>query len=471
MKLQGALEENILTVLCWNEQHAAELTLRLKPELFSTRAYRKVAETAFEHIERFSVPPRHHLNDLLEEAMRKGEEGKLLSNVVDAMARLAPELQVDYVMGELDRFIRTRQMTLALETASEALQRGELETAQEALYEQNLGSAPLTPGIWLTDAPRMLSVLDKREEDYISCGIDALDEREVRLAPKTMTTFIAPPKRGKSWWLVEVGKRALMHGHSVLHITLENSEELTARRYLQSLFAMSKAKAQQQRTAFFVRDSVGQCTAIEFNTRTSEALLEAPRGKLAERLRGFNQRAPFLIKEFPTGTLSISGLNSYLDMLKRQHNFSPDVMLVDYPDLMALDPANLRVSLGQTFVKLRGIFVARNIAGAVVTQGGRASTTAKVVSESHVAEDFSKIATSDTVLTYSQTGEERKLGLARILVSNARDAEDKYIALISQNYPTGQFCLDSIYMNQYLEQEINKLAGPGDANEAQHQED
>lgn len=471
MRLQGALEENVLTILCWHPVHAPDLTLRLRPELFSSRTYRRIAETAFEYIAKYSQPPGRHLPDLMEDALRKGEEGKLLNQTIDAMDRLYKEIQADYVMAEIDHFVRKREMTMALEAASEALQQDDLQKAQDALYEQNVITSPHTPGIWLTDAPRMLSVLDQHDDDFISCGVDALDDRGVHLEPKTMTVLIAPPKRGKSWWLIEVGKRALMHGKSVLHITLENSEQLTARRYMQALFSMTKDKAQQIRSAVFIKDEQGYPVSVDFNNRMTEGLKTTPRARLARRLRGFSTRARFLIKEFPTATLSIPSLNAYLDVLSRQHNFRPDVLLIDYPDLMAIDKNNLRVALGQTFQQLRGIFVARNIAGATVTQGGRVASTAHTVTSNMVAEDFSKIATADTILTYSQSMEERRAGIARIMVAEARDAEDKWIAAISQNYATGQFCLDSAFLTEVLEKELNRVTGAsGEADEEVHKE-
>lgn len=228
---------------------------------------------------------------------------------------------------------------------------------------------------------------------------------------------------------------------------------------------MTARQAQVVRTAVFVKDAVGLCTGVNFEDRTPDVLATASRAGLIKRLRGFKNKARFLIKEFPTGSLTVAELNAYLDHLERAHDFIPDVMIVDYPNLMAINAANLRLELGQLFKKLRGIFVARNIAGAVVTQGSKVAANARVVTSSMVAEDFSIIGTADTVLTYSQTSDERKLGLARILVSEARDAEDKYIVLISQAYATGQFCLDSVYMSKFMETEVERLTGDGTPND------
>jgi len=81
----------------------------------------------------------------------------------------------------------------------------------------------------------------------------------------------------------------------------------------------------------------------------------------------------------------------------------------------------------------------------------------------HVAEDWSKIGTADTVLTFSRTARERERGLARVGVEAARGAEDGYSVLIAQNYHVGQFCLDSVRMTPQVRQEVERETGDGEA--------
>jgi replicative DNA helicase len=457
MLLTGSLEENVLTALCWHEAHAPALALRLRPELFSTRAYRKIAETAFDHIARYGTPPRAHLPDLLEDALRRGDEGKLLWQTIEAMQRLEPELQPDYVLGELDRFIAIREMSLAVERAADALHAGDLEEAQQALYS----SAPqpnMSSGIWLADPKQSLRFLDQKEEDYFPSGVEVLDDAGVRPARKTLFLVMAPTKKGKSWWLVEIAKQALLHRKSVLYVTLEMSEQQLAQRLVQALFAMTRDKAKTLRVPLFRRSETGAMN-ISFEELSPEVLDASSKKVVAKKLRALQKRPPLLIKEFPTGTLTTAQLSAYLDAIKRQHDFTPDVLIVDYGDLMQISREHLRVDTGRAFVELRGIAMQRNLALVTATQGNRQSANARVVNHTHVAEDWSKIATADTVCTYSQTAEEKKIGLARILVSAARDARDQYLTLISQCYDTGQFCLDSIYMSAYVQTEVDRLTG------------
>jgi replicative DNA helicase len=125
---------------------------------------------------------------------------------------------------------------------------------------------------------------------------------------------------------------------------------------------------------------------------------------------------------------------------------------------MALDRANMRISLGSIFVSLRGIATQRNAAMVVATQGGRDAANSQTTRATQVSEDYSKVMTADTIVTYSQTSKEKKLGLARLLVDAARAAKDGFMILITQAYGIGQFCLDSTFMSDDIEQSVERLS-------------
>jgi replicative DNA helicase len=459
-QLKGALEDNVLTALCWSDQHAANVSMQVPAELFATRAYREIAEKAIDHLQRYNIPPKGHLRDLLEDKLRRGDEGILLKRTLDAMEELQANFQPEFVLEQLQHFIAMRKLSMAVEQAADALNEGDVDKAREALFEQDLAPKQ-TPGIWLNDPKRALSFLDHRDEDFFSSDIDVLDDLGVRPRRKTLTLMIAAAKRGKSTWLVGVGKRAILHHQKALHITLENSEELTSKRYTQALFAMAAdSRDASIRVPVFKRDSLGRCLSIEHDVLTPEVLRPEARKQLGKRLSAL--RGKLLIKEFPTSTLTIAQLNAYLDVLERAESFIPDLLIIDYPDLMAVgDVRDMRVNLGKLFAQLRGIGVARNMAVVAVTQGNRSSDHARTVTAGMVAEDWSKIGTADTVLTYSQTSEEKEIGLARVLVAAARDARDKYVVMISQSYATCQFCIDSVYMSKFVESEVDRMTGNG----------
>jgi hypothetical protein len=140
-------------------------------------------------------------------------------------------------------------------------------------------------------------------------------------------------------------------------------------------------------------------------------------------------------------------LEAYLDLLQQQFNFVPDILILDYPDLMSIDSGNLRIDTGRTFIGLRGLAVKRNMALATTTQGNRKAATAKTTRESDIGEDWSKVPTCDYLVTYSQSEAEEERGFARLLVEKARTAKKHYTILITQNYEIGAFCLSSVRMD------------------------
>ena len=460
--LAGSLEDNILTLLVHSAEHAANIAIQIAPELFSTPKYRTIAQKAGDYLLVYGKPPGVHMRDLLETELTRGDDGKIFARHCDDMDALVPDLNAQYVLDGLAHFIASRKLAQAIEDADEHLRAGDLEGAERALYQRDTAQAS-SPGIWLHDAEAMLKWMNVSESDYFTSGIDALDVRGVRPARGELFLIIGAKKIGKSWWAIELGKQNIQRKKKVLHITLENSEDVTAKRYIQALYAMTASKSETVRYPIFKRDQLGRFTTIDYDQRVAEGITAETAPRIAKKLRGLKTRSRLLMKQFPTGSLTIPQLTAYLDQLARNENFRPDLLVLDSINRMSVNSDKIRTDLGQLAIKLRGVAVSRNIAIVTTTHSNRAGDSAKVVSGAqHVGEDYSLTGTADTVCTISRTKQERENGRARIFVDASRNAEDKWLAMISQNFMTGQFAIDSVYMAKHVEQEIERLDSEND---------
>lgn len=462
-QLKGALEENVLCALCYNEECAAQLLLLITPDMFDTPGKRKIAERAMEYIRKYNQPPGRHLYDLFaDETRQQNASGLVYRETFKAIDELATHLQPKYVMDMLGTFIETARVRKLLDNATTALASGDVEGAKLALVAKD-AQVSFSHGTWLHRPEEMLRFLSRAlDEDLYSSGIDELDARNVRPSRKTIIALVAPPKGGKTWYLINQGKKNLARRKTVLHLTCENSEELTAKRYIMALYAMSTHQLTNVRLPFFDRIEGGG-VSLRFDVLDNDPIVinESQRSTIAAKLIQLDKRPRLLIKEFASGTLTVPMIVAFLDMLERSEGFVPDLLIVDYPKMMRLDPHNYRLDLGRVLIELRGIAVNRNMAVSTVMQGSKLSKTAHIVSSRMVAEDYSIVGTADTILTYSQTPEEKDRGLARILVDAARDAPDAFLVMISQSYDTGQFALDSVFMTKHLETEAERATGPG----------
>ena len=455
---QAALQQSILSLLCHDQQTAQILSVKVTPDLFLGRQGRLIAETAINFIRAYGQPPRDQLDYLLENELKRGEEGKLLGQTLDILKRDFATLSSEFILAELNDFEEKQRMTVALQNSLEELDRGDLVKAKEQLGSIALSTrANPDNEIWLTDTAKMFRFLDKQETDFISSGIEAVDKVGARPAKGTVTFLIAPTGKGKSWFLLNVVKAAIQNHHNVLYITLEMDADIAAKRLLQSMFALTATEAKTIKSPIFTVDDKGALT-INYQEIKRESIM-TQRGRLSKLITDARSWPRVVIKRFPSGQLTVNALDAYLEYLKREKGFVPDVVSLDYAELMKLSADNLRIDIGRLWVALRGNAAERNYALVSASQGNKDSDKAKTVYRSMAAEDWSKVGTADVVYTYSQTPEEQKLGLSRILIAKSRDSEDRIMILNAQSYQTGQFSIDSVLMSRDVTEQLDQLTG------------
>jgi hypothetical protein len=468
--LEENLEDNVLTMLGWDFELAPTFAMQLTAELFSTREYQRIAKFALDHVARYGVPPRNHLSDYMEREIRH-RDGTFLRDVINGMEALHPRLQGRVVQNDLDRFIERRKMAMSLDTAYDRLDKDDMDGARDALYAASAVVKP-RPGVWLHDTAKWLSFLDRPEGIEFSSGIDLLDERGIHPGRGELYLHMGPRKSGKTWKLIQIGRRAVEAHLDALHITLENSTAITQQRYTQAFLQLTIEEAKTLRLPSFTFDGTRRLR-LEWKEFPDYSTGEPSPGAIREQSATglgmalepykFTGKAGspgrLLVQEFPTGTLTVAQLNNLLDHLERSDSFKPDIVILDYINLMEMgDIRQHRLSLGRLGVALRGIAVSRNLAMVTATQTNRASASARIVTGTHVAEDWSLIGTADTVVAYSQTAQERSINLARIYVDACRTAPDKWTAQITQSYATGQFCTNSVPMSPEVAEEVSRFA-------------
>lgn len=446
-RLSVSLQENLLVLLVFSTKAAPLIRNSVPLPLYSSQLYREVVSRVYDYLDQYKKPPGDHLPDLFDDEL-KGDKASHYGELFEALYSQKTKIHEDYILGQLEAFVRQQSLKSSIISASEALQEGDLDRAEEQLHVGLKTRLSLfTPGTTLADGIR-LAYAHLVRRDVVSTGIKELDKWNLGPARGELHLFIALPKAGKTWWLVNMAKRCLLSRLRVVYVTLEINEAQIAQRMIQSLFSVLRNKAKVSVTRL-KSDDLGRLLRFEQETLTGRMSLDdvTSRPAVEKKLGRLHGKDNLIIKAFPTKALTVSALRAYLDMLERSSGFVPDMVVVDYPDLMKVESKNYRIDLGILYGELRGVAVERNVGMICASQSNRSGASAKMITDIHAAEDFSKIATADTVLTYTQTMSERELGLARIFVSNSRAGDkDRFVVLISQAYSVGQFVLSSTPM-------------------------
>jgi replicative DNA helicase len=469
-QLTGALQESCLTLIAFDDKEGALATGLLTADHFDG-PYREVASRILAYRKRFGkAPGQAHIDDLFDDILSdpKHKQHKLFVRILEGLLNQAQGLNAGYVASRVTAFVREQSLKVAVHDAAQRYQQGgdDLAVDVENILFKALKTRtnPIEGGVFLGDPDQALGFLTSIPP-AMPLGIPQFDRVGAGPAAGELLLFLAPKGRGKTWFCTHVAKQALLHGERVLHISLEMNQDKMARRYFQSLFAIALRNEEYFQT-FLDVDKLGRLDKIDFESRRPRLAYNDPKIEniLRRELtpsRWGDKLSRLVIKDFPSGSLTIPKLNSYLDWLEQVHKFIPTLLIIDYPGLMAMDRSQLREQTGAMIIALRGLCGERNLACLAPHQTNRSSTDAGTVNEGHVSEDFSVLMTTDKAIIHSQTKAEKKLNLARLYLDKNRGDSDGMTVLIAQNYTTGQFMLGpSLYMGSNYQELLKQTLPP-----------
>lgn len=214
-----------------------------------------------------------------------------------------------------------------------------------------------------------------------------------------LVTVLGASGAGKSHMLVNIGVGALKAGKTVVHYTLELDEIDTARRYDACI------------------------TNVEIN--------DVPHRKklVLERLKtDLPPSARLIIKEYPMRSASIQTIKSHLSRL-RIKGIIPDIVVIDYGDLLKSISTNAeaRFNLREVWEQMKALAQEMKIPVVTATQTNRSGYSSDVITADQISEDFSKVMTSDVILTAARNLEQKATGIGKMHIAKNRQGKDGQI--------------------------------------------
>lgn len=230
------------------------------------------------------------------------------------------------------------------------------------------------------------------------------------LAGKELAMVVAPPGVGKSLFLANQAVQSCFDGHNVLYISLEMSEDRVAQR-LDSIFTRIKQKELPNRVG-------------DIESRISEIGGQVQLGRLR-------------IKEFPTKRATPTQIRAFINQLQSHEDFHPDVIIIDYLELMASDSKSPEYQNQERQAQeLRGLAIELNALVWTATQTNREGKRVKIITDAELADSYGKTRVCDLVFSVNQTEEEFDEGLARLFIIKSRNGKARFLIPAKINYQT-----------------------------------
>lgn len=461
--LSTQLSESLLTAMAYVGPEASPLLATLLPEMFDGLIYQDIAARIIDYRLRFKEPPAPaHLDDIFDHVGRDDKNYKTYQRILVGMREQAPTLNIKYLVDRVTSFARSQNLKAGLIEANERYTQGgdDRDDEVEAILSDTLRNRvdTLDFGERLSEAP--LDWMDRDEfEDgsQMPIGIPALDRRGIVPTRGELYRLMGNTGAGKSWWLQFLARQAARHNPPwvTVYISLENRRPRVKRRFSQ-MYASAAVRKEKYIIPLLEReddkDKLSKLSGIDYKVMEPLRSFDDPRDR-KEVTQIMNTRtnrirtSRIIMKEWPGNTLTIPMLEHWLDALGQAKGIYPDMICLDMPQLMKLDPKDKRGSFGAITIDLRRIADERNLAMCDVLHSNREGEKSKVLHSFHAGEDISQAKSADVLLTFNQTEQERRLGLARLFTEKVRNDESKSTILLTQSYKVGQFMLDSAPMS------------------------
>ena len=135
---------------------------------------------------------------------------------------------------------------------------------------------------------------------------------------------------------------------------------------------------------------------------------------------------------------TVNDIKALLVQLKNYEDFIPDIILVDYLELLRPTNEIQHEYLAQQRISedLRGMAMQQNLLVWTATQTNRMGTSVKIITDNELGDSYGKIRTCDFCVSLNQTMEQFDNGSMRAYVIKSRNGRPRFIVPMEVNYST-----------------------------------
>ena len=483
-------ERRIIAGLIISPDYTRQVQGFLDVSFFESPELGRIAAWALQHWQKYQRVADRDIESIFMEELRTGrvsrDEGELIEEILQRLSDdygRADQFNAGYLFDQTTGWVREQHLKRHEQQVRDLLDDGQVREAEElqSAFQPvlvgtsrglELGSPESLEAVRRTFTNKLQRVLT-----YPGAFGNMVNDHLVRGG---FVAFLGPEKRGKSFFLLEFGMRAIRQRSNVaLFEAGDMTESQVLRRiclylarrsdrhgdaYLRpvgdcilnqldlcqrsdrncdhGIWDLEKSEYYQNRGDYEAFETLAgmvrqqeqyrACDSATCGERLGTVWLDKrPATKLlgassAQRvLKKFMEKYKrrFKLITYPSGTLTVTEIKSCLDEWEKQDGFVADVILVDYPDLMDSSVKEFRHRQDDIWKGLRGLSQERHALVSTVTQADATSYKASRLAMSNFSEDKRKYAhvTAMWGLNQDPQGREKRLGIMRINELVVRD--------------------------------------------------
>lgn len=506
------IERRIVIGFIVSTEYVRQVRDLYHPIFLKSKMANRLINWCIEYFDKYEEAPFRDIEGIY---MQKLREEDLPQDIAEEIEEdILPELNEkyeqekfnhQYLLDQTKRLFHERRLLNFSQEIKGLVESGELTEAENAISTYKPISAQSSNVLDFSDpniVKEKVRDLFNKELERVVYYPGALGSMwNDQLVRDGLVGLMAPEKRGKTWWLLDMAIRGVKQGSKVAFFQAgDMSEQQQLRRICIRLTGkpmnekqtgkmfqpvkdciynqLNKCKRKERECSLGVfspeeysenniRYQISMSTLIEeyknnpdyipcFSHTCSDkeghgAVWVKPINKelltiseAEETVHKFFKTGKFKLSTHVNGTLTIKEIKSLLDTWERQDGFVPDLIVIDYADLLSPDDGRLdfRHQQDRIWQGLRSLSQERHCLVTTATQADAKSYERDRLALSNFSEDKRKYAHTTAVfgLNQDRNGREKKIGLMRVneLVVREADFSQDNEVYVLQNLQTGK---------------------------------
>ena len=472
-KLKGHIERKIVIGMIVSSEYLALVKPVYNAKLMTVPQLSRVAKWIIKYHDKYNEAPQEQIKEMFDTQKRKGLDSddekiieQTLESINDEYLNGTAPFNYQYLYDQtLDYFKERDLLTLSSDIKS-LISSGELNEADSIVRDRKIVYSASESFVEpFDDHESITSAMEPEQGTILFKMPGILGEFLGGFERDMLISFKGPEKRGKSFWLMETGMRALLARCNVATFIVGDMSQNQYIRRMMSYVARQPIKPgeikypvldcahnqddscdeadrtcdrgvielrgngkQKKLTPEEIDDYVvcTECRKSKRNqrkftgaawheSREYETLTAAKAIKAAEKWIKKTDKK-FRLSTHPGNTISVSDIEQSLDSWELMDDFIADVIVIDYADVLAPNNTKLdfRQQINDVWLSLKSLSQKRHCLVITATQTDSNSYKQETIAEHNFSEDKRKGGHVNMAITLNQTPEEKNERIIRI---------------------------------------------------------
>lgn len=449
-------ERKLITLLIMDTTFCKRISPILKPVFLQTNYAKLVSEWVLEYFSIYEEAPKSAIGEIWatkKDRVRDDETIETIGSFLESLSdgyNVEDYRNIEYHIDTSLEYIRANNINNLNNKLVSLITSGKIDEAESLIASYKRVGTSTIEGVSLLSDLSIIQAAFAEEEEALFRMPDALGKVAGPFYRGDFSLGLASQKAGKSWYLGFIGECALQYGNRVLHINLEMREAELYQRAWKSLTWQPSVGGMVTVPFFIPEVEVGEeitdTTMYNISSKTTvrEGVSFLDKEYLTRKLKMKYRGGDIRYMTLPSSSTTVPDIENVLDSLAYYNNYVPDVLVIDYPDLLGSKEREYRHKLNDVYENLRRIAQERHIHVAGVSQTNKSGLKGEEITAQDLAEDIRKASHVAKLLGLFGTEEDRQSNFIYVKHLLGRYRQETYdTAVVLQQLDIGRWYIDS----------------------------